>query len=167
MVTPCTSKPHDLAAALHGLVQGGTPCLLDACAFLGVEEVVDLNPALAALRQIERKGEQVARQPRLVAASMQWPLVTRRIYIERADLVVSSLLHLAVGTPMAGARLNGLQGRWAHMILSGRAYLISDRWSRQQIRNARADLGWEPLWNVAITNAIILITSATVHQYCG
>ena len=78
-------------------------------------------------------------------------------HIERAHLVVSSLLHLTVGTPMtAAAKLNNLHGRWAHMILSGRAYLATDKLSRQQIREVKAQRGREPLWNSAITQAICL-----------
>ena len=71
MATPSGAKPLDLAEALHGLVQGGTPCLPDTCTRLGVDEVVDLSPSLAALRQVERKFEKTAKQTCLVAASMQ------------------------------------------------------------------------------------------------
>ena len=42
------------------------------------------------------------------------------------------------------------------MILMGRRYMLTPRLTKPQIRLIRQDLGWEPLWCVAVETAIVL-----------
>ena len=63
---------------------------------------------------------------------------------------------MVVLAPMAAARLTTLQGRWAKLVLVGREYYVHNDLTRGQTRTIRSDLGWEPLWNVASTHAVVL-----------
>ena len=99
--TPPETVPARLQAALTGLVQGGTPIIASDCTFLGIHESSLINPATTTLRQLERKGDLVARNMCLYAVGKQWPLIARRFCIERAPQVIRSLLPLVLGSPMA------------------------------------------------------------------
>ena len=57
---------------------------------------------------------------------------------------------------MAAARLTALQGRWAKLVMYGRAYHVYNDLTRKQIQMARDDLGWRPLWDTARISAIML-----------
>ena len=65
-------------------------------------------------------------------------------------------MSMASGSPMSEIKLNSLQWRWAHMTLASKRYLAEPHFTKEQARGARADLGWQPLWNVAVASAIVL-----------
>ena len=63
---------------------------------------------------------------------------------------------------MAALRLNSLQGRWAHAIMSGMSYSTQPRLTRSQVKLALDDLGWTPLWDIALVSAIVLQQRARI-----
>ena len=65
-------------------------------------------------------------------------------------------MSMASGSSMSAIKLNSLQWRWAHMTLASKRYLAEPHLTQEQARGARADLGWQPLWNVAVASAIVL-----------
>ena len=166
-LTPSASA--DLAGALVATIQGGAPTITTSTAFLGFQESAIACPALVVLRQVEKTGDLFGRRACLRVAQDAWPLSARYYYLMRAESVVLSLLPITVGTQLAALRLNALQGRWAHMLVSSRHYLSQPRLSRSQVHMACADLGWRPLWDTTIITAILLYErmrhDAPVHEH--
>ena len=77
--------------------------------------------------------------------------------MERAQTQIIAVLPLAAPALMAGARMNSLQGRWAHQVMRGRPYYHDERLTRAQIQNnRRADLGWTHLCDTAKVHTILL-----------
>ena len=97
---------------------------------------------MAVLKQIERQGSLRAMQVTRTAHRLGWPVAARKLYMERAQTSIMNLLPLAAPAPMAGARLNSLQGRWAHQVMKGRMYYHDSRLTRSQIQKIRKDLGF-------------------------
>ena len=85
-----------------------------------------------------------------------WTLPVRKLYLERASMAMQNLLPLAIPSPMAAARLTALQGRWAKLVLYGKAYHMYNDLTRPQTQTMRQDLGWKPLWGMAREHAIML-----------
>ena len=156
LVTPPQEQHPQLRQALQGTLLGGAPEVVTATKFLGVSESTEHLPSLAVLKQIERLGSLAAIQVTRTAHRLKWPVAARRIYMQRAQTKVVNLLPLAAPAPMAGARLNSLQGRWAHQVMKGKAYYHEDRLTRSQIQKIREDLGWVPLWQTAKAHTVML-----------
>ena len=156
LVTPPREQHPQLQQALQGTLLGGAPEVVRSTKFLGVNESTEHLPSIAVLKQIERLGSLAAMQVTRTAHRLKWPVAARKIYMERAQTKVINLLPLAAPAPMAGARLNSLQGRWAHQVMKGRAYYHEDRLTRSQIQRIREDLGWVPLWQTTKAHTIML-----------
>ena len=90
------------------------------------------------------------------ATRLKWPAHLRKVCMERTATKVLNVLPLAVPAPMAAARLNSLQGRWAHQVLRSTKYHMDKRLTRAQIQKVRRDLGWTPLWDIAKEYAVML-----------
>ena len=108
---------HDMPAAL----QGGTPANIDKGVFLGVAEALEGRPAVCIICQIEQRGDRFGRNSCLKAASLGWPLVARKLYLQQAQSTVDMCLPLSLGFPMSATRLNALQvdgRRWCFLVAS-------------------------------------------------
>ena len=120
-VNPTGGKPHDFAEALRGTLLGGSPIITDDTQFLGIQEKADVNPSITTLKQVEMIGAQLAVAICRRTKLLRWALLARKLCLERMHHVIQGLLPLALTAPLAALRLNALQGRWAHVILMGRA----------------------------------------------
>ena len=147
----------DLLASLEGALQGGTPMLVTETKFLGVQEALQGAPSAIVLRQVERKGDLAARTSILAAEARAWPLAARRLYMNRVTSTVLSLLPLTVAEPTAALRLGALQGRWGLAVLVGGHATLVPRLSRDEAKGLVEDLGWQPLWDLALVEAIMLL----------
>ena len=112
--------------------------------------------SVTSLKQVERLGSMAGLEMTRTATRLRWPAHLRKVCMERTATKVLNVLPLAVPAPMAAARLNSLQGRWAHQVLRGTKYHMDTRLTRAQIQKVRRDLGWTPLWDIAKEHAIML-----------
>ena len=135
---------------------GGTPTLAGDTKFLGFQEMPDVNPAIATLKQVERMRAMAAVAICRKTDALRWALPARKLCLEKVHTVIQHLLPLALTAPMAAARLTSMQGRWAHIILMGRAYYADGKLTRQQLRMLKADLGWTSLWMTTVQHSVMM-----------
>ena len=156
VITPQEEVHPKLQSALQGTLLGGAPAITQDTKFLGAQEKAGVPMSITALKQIERVGSMAGLEMTRAATRLRWPAHLRKVCMERTATQVLNVLPLAVPAPMAAARLNSLQGRWAHQVLRGTKYHMDKRLTRAQIQKIRRDLGWTPLWNIAKEYAVML-----------
>ena len=104
------SPSSQLCATFAGLLQGGTPKLdPDSSQFLGSLESKASSPAVAALKDLDRRGAVAVRGACSAAESLEWPLVARQLCFTHAHSALDFLLPLAVEYANSAFRLNALQ----------------------------------------------------------
>ena len=155
-VTPQEEVHPGLQTAVQGVLLGGAPAITGDTKLLGAQERAGVPMSITALKQVERLGSMAGLEMTKAATRLKWPAYLRKVCMERTATQVLNVLPLAVPAPMAAARLNSLQGRWAHQVLRGTRYHMDKRLTRAQIHKVRRDLGWTPLWDIAKEYAIML-----------
>jgi len=122
---------------------------------------------LCVLKSITVKGAIGLQVAVSQASSCPWPLLARRYYISRLDAKVAYQLPLAVGVPVAGLRLTGMQARWALAAITGRvSWAKSLKVPSILRRQMCADLGWTCLWLTARSSAISLLSACRADLPC-
>ena len=155
-ITPQEEVHPALQTAVQGILLGGAPTITKDTKLLGAQERAGVPMSVTSLKQVERLGSMAGLEMTRTATRLRWPAHLRKVCMERTATKVLNVLPLAVPAPMAAARLNSLQGRWAHQVLRGTKYHMDKRLTRTQIQRVRRDLGWTPLWDIAKEHAIML-----------
>jgi hypothetical protein len=120
-LSPTTERPIGFDLDIHGALLCGTPTLAGDTKFLGFQDMPDVSPAIATLKQVERMGAMAAVAICRKTDVLRWGLPARKLCLEKVHTVIQHLLPLAFTAPMAAARLTSMQGRWAHIICMSRA----------------------------------------------
>lgn len=101
------------------------------------------------------------------AADCPWPLVARKYYICNVECKIAYLLPLVVGVGLAGARITGLQARWALAVITGQTTWPKTLKVPSALRRQLcADLGWSCLWSQAKAAAISLFQACQNDDPC-
>lgn len=119
-MSPAAVATPQLQSVLQGRLSEGAPTITGVTIFLGFQEEVDTNLALATLRQIERSGAAYAVAMWRRTNVLLWTALARQICLERVHSAVQNMPPLTVTAPMAAARLTSLQGWWAQLVPLGR-----------------------------------------------
>ena len=118
---PPEEQHQALQDILKGTLLGGQPDLVTDTQFLGVQEMSGILASMVALKQVEEAGAMAAMVICRRTIELNWTLPARKLYLERAQMKIQSLLPLVIPSPMAAARLTTMQGRWAKLILMGKS----------------------------------------------
>ena len=77
-IHPGSETPDDMHQALRGTLLGGAPRLVDSGKFLGIQEIVDISPAVTTLKQRERNGAALSAAVCRKTDLLQWALPARK-----------------------------------------------------------------------------------------